>query len=49
MICSGADGDIPAGALISVTAVTESGLMTMMTGFPALSFARTMKASSGYP
>ena len=38
-----AEGDIPAGAVISVTAVTELGLMTMMTGFPALSFARTRK------
>jgi hypothetical protein len=37
------EGDIPVGAVISVTAVTESGLMTIMTGFPALSLARTRK------
>jgi hypothetical protein len=37
------EGDTPVGAVISVTAVTESGLMTIITGFPALSFARTKK------
>ena len=36
-------GDVPVEPVISVTAVTESGLMTIMTGFPALSFARTRK------
>ena len=38
-----ADGAMPVEAVISVTAVTELGLITIMTAFPALSFARTRK------
>jgi hypothetical protein len=34
---------VPDAPPTSVTAVTESGLMTIITGFPSLSFARTRK------